>query len=304
MNHVARTPPITSLFGISVALALLGGVMACLWLPWLAPWWLSLVLLLAGCAGWANWPALSLRTMLGDASRRRVLGAFLCGFAWTGLHGAHALAVQLPSSLEKQETIVTGRIVDLPEHEPRRTRFLFEVDADGARRPELQGRTLRLAWYDDEHREDASRPRFGLKAGQRWSLPVRLRAPRGLRNPGGADAEKFAMAQRLTATGYVYAPEMAQRLSTAHGLEAWREAMSARIARQVASPSSRFIRALALGDTRALGDADWEALRANGLTHLIAISGFHVGLVAGFFALIVRGMWWLWPALARRWPLP
>jgi competence protein ComEC len=27
-------------------------------------------------------------------------------------------------------------------------------------------------------------------------------------------------------------------------------------------------------------------------------------LVAGFFALIARGVWWLWPTLARRWPLP
>lgn len=304
MNQVAGTPPLTSLFGIPAALALLGGVVACLWLPWLAPWWLSLVLLLVGVVGWANWPAFPLRICILDASRRRVLGAFLCGFAWTGLHGAHSLALQLPSLLEKQETIVTGRIVDLPEHEPRRTRFMFEVDADGAKQPELQGRMLKLAWYDDEHREDAPHPRFGLKAGQRWSLPVRLRAPRGLRNPGGADAEKFAIAQRLAATGYVYAPEVAERLSTPRGLEAWREAMSARIAQQVPSPSSRFIRALALGDTRALDDADWEALRANGLTHLIAISGFHVGLVAGFFALIARGVWWLWPTLARRWPLP
>lgn len=304
MKHVAGTPPLTSLFGIPVALALLGGVLACLLLPWLAPWWLSLFLLLAGMLGWANWPATPLRMGIPDASRRRILGAFLCGFAWTSLHGAHALAVQLPSSLEKQETIVTGRIVDLPEHEPRRTRFMFEVDADGARQRALQGKALKLAWYDDEHREDAPHPRFGLKAGQRWSLPVRLRAPRGLRNPGGADAEKFAMAQRLAATGYVYAPEMAKRLPAPRGLEAWREAMSARIARQVPSPSSRFIRALALGDTRALDDVDWEALRANGLTHLIAISGFHVGLVAGFFALMARGTWWLWPALARRWPLP
>ncbi|KQY51315.1 DNA internalization-related competence protein ComEC/Rec2 [Lysobacter sp. Root494] len=304
MKYVAGTPLLTSIVGIPVALALLGGVMACLWLPWLAPWWLSLVLLPAGIVGWANWPALPLRVHLPDASRRRILGAFLCGFAWTSLHGAHALAVQLPSSLEKQETIVTGRIVDLPEHEPRRTRFMFEIDLNGAKQPELQGRTLKLAWYDDEHREDAPHPRFGLKAGQRWSLPVRLRAPRGLRNPGGTDAEKFAMAQRLAATGYVYAPEMAECLSAPHGLEAWRETMSARIARQVPSPSSRFISALALGDTRALGDADWEALRANGLTHLIAISGFHVGLVAGFFALIVRGVWWLAPMLGRRSPLP
>ena len=61
MKHVAGTPPHTPLFGLPVALALLGGVVACLWLPWLAPWWLSLVLLLAGMVGWANWPAFPLR---------------------------------------------------------------------------------------------------------------------------------------------------------------------------------------------------------------------------------------------------
>ncbi|PSD45776.1 hypothetical protein C7E24_13995, partial [Stenotrophomonas maltophilia] len=31
-----------------------------------------------------------------------------------------------------------------------------------------------------------------------------------------------------------------------------------------------------------VSDADWEHLRALGLTHLVAISGFHVGVVAGF----------------------
>jgi competence protein ComEC len=238
------------------------------------------------------------------ASKQRIAGAFLCGFALAGLHAAYSLSLQLPRSLEKRETMVSGRIVDLPQQEPRRTSFLFEVDDEGSSQPQLRGRTLRLAWYDEDHRDNAPKPRLALRAGQRWSLPVRLRAPRGLRNPGGADSEKYALAQRLTATGYVYAPQMARRLSPARGLEAWREAMSTRIALHVPSESSRFIRALALGDTRALGDEDWTALRANGLTHLIAISGFHVGLVAGFFALFARGLWWLWPSLARRWPAP
>nr|MDQ3057153.1 DNA internalization-related competence protein ComEC/Rec2 [Pseudomonadota bacterium] len=104
--------------------------------------------------------------------------------------------------------------------------------------------------------------------------------------------------------GYIRRPEAARQLSSAAGLHAWREAKSERIGDSVPAHSARFVRALALGDTRAIDDADWLVLRANGLTHLIAISGFHVGLVAGFFALGIAGTWWLFPWLGRRWPRP
>ncbi|QNP40934.1 DNA internalization-related competence protein ComEC/Rec2 [Lysobacter solisilvae (ex Woo and Kim 2020)] len=312
MSHVARTPPRSSPFAVSIALALLAGVVTCLWLPVLAPWGLSLVSLLAGVLAWAKPVQVASSAAMLRPWLLRHFGVFLCGLGLAGLHGAHALAVQLPAAFEKHEAVVHGVIVDLPQHDVRRTRFLFRVDADGSTLPVLRGRTLRLAWYDEERWERAPRPgaitanpprpRHALKAGERWSLPVRLRAPRGLRNPGAADAEKYAVARRLAATGYVYAPGMARRLTVGTGIEAWREAMSARIAASVTAPSARFVQALALGDTRALDDRDWSVLRANGLTHLIAISGFHVGLVAGFFALLARGVWWLWPALARRWP--
>ena len=52
----------------------------------------------------------------------------LLGFGLAGLHAAHALSLQLPRALGKARCVVTGRIVDLPEHEARRTRFLFRVD--------------------------------------------------------------------------------------------------------------------------------------------------------------------------------
>jgi len=64
------------------------------------------------------------------------------------------------------------------------------------------------------------------------------------------------------------------------------------------------VRALALGDMRALTDDDWDRLRATGLTHLIAISGFHVGLVAGLGAGLVFVAYRLSPGLGRRWPRP
>lgn len=286
MATAARTPR----FGIASAAALLAGVMACLWSPLLAPWPL---LLLAAFSGTFLW------WRRGQHRFLCLAGALLLGFGLAGLHAAHALWLQLPVTWEKRDAVVTGRIVDLPEHEVRRTRFMFRVDGDSRQPAPFRGRLLRLAWYDD----DLAR-RSVLKAGARWELPVRVGTPRGLRNPGGFDAEKHAMAQRITAVGYVHEPALARRLSRPDGLPAWREAMSNRIAASVTKPSSRFIRALALGDTRALDDVDWNTLRADGLTHLIAISGFHVGLVAGFFALSVRGLWWLWPALGRRWPRP
>jgi competence protein ComEC len=67
---------------------------------------------------------------------------------------------------------------------------------------------------------------------------------------------------------------------------------------------ARFVQALALGDTRALSERDWEVLRATGLTHQIAISGFHVGMVAGFGALLLTGFYRLLPALGRALPAP
>jgi competence protein ComEC len=275
------------LLGVATATAILLGVTACLSMPGLPPWPLLALLLPAG--GWLWW----------HGRRGRAGGAMLLGFCLAGLHASHALSIQLPVALEKADLSVSGRIVDLPEHETRRTRFAFRVDRDGRQPDALRGRLLRLAWYDDDRQA-----REGLRAGQAWHFDVRVRAPRGLRNPGGFDSEKYALARRLTANGYIRNPDGAERLAPARGLNAWRESMSARIGQAVPAASSRFVRALALGDTRALDDDDWALLRANGLTHLIAISGFHVGLVAGFVALLASGLWWLWPALGRRVPRP
>ncbi|MCF7220586.1 DNA internalization-related competence protein ComEC/Rec2 [Marilutibacter chinensis] len=254
-------------------------------LPKLPPWPLPVLALpAAGLLLWRGW---------------RWPAAFVLGAALAALHASHALSIQLSPALERTDLEVSGRIVGLPVHEPRRTRFEFRVEHSDARHEVLRGRLLRLSWYDD----DPVAPE-ALRAGQRWRFAARVRAPRGLRNPGGFDGEKHALARRIAANGYVRDPARAQRLTAASGLDAWRETMSARIAVGVPSPTARFVRALALGDTRGLDDADWSLLRANGLTHLIAISGFHVGLVAGFAALLAAALWWLLPGLGRRFPRP
>jgi competence protein ComEC len=62
------------------------------------------------------------------------------------------------------------------------------------------------------------------------------------------------------------------------------------------------VKALSIGDQGAIAKADWERFARTGTNHLVAISGLHVGLVAGFAAWLGGG---LWRSTARtRWPLP
>ncbi|MET0754520.1 MAG: DNA internalization-related competence protein ComEC/Rec2 [Pseudoxanthomonas sp.] len=278
-------------FGVASAAALLLGAGACLLSPILAPWPAQALSLLAGLAWWWR------------GTRWRWMGACLVGFGWAGLHAALVLSAQLPPSWEKRDLVIQGLIEDLPQADPRRTRFRFRVDDDAAQPEPVRGKTLQLSWYDEFDAAEPG-PRTQLQAGARWRLVVQVRAPRGLSNPGGFDSERHALSQRIAATGYVRQVGRARRLSAPRGVDAWRESMSSRIQAAVPSASSRYIRALALGDTRGLDDRDWEILRATGVTHLIAISGFHVGLVAGFFALLAAGLWRCAPARVRRIPRP
>ena len=203
MDTTARTPP----FGIATALALLLGITACLSMPALPPWPAFALPLGAGAWLWSR------------AGGKRIVGASLFGFALCGLHVAHALSQQLPVSLERQDVVVSGRLVDLPVDEARRTRFKLRVD-DAATVPvALRGQLLQLSWYDG-YRETAPSRRFGLRAGSRWRFELRLRAPRGLRNPGVFDSEKSALARRIAASGYVRHPETAKELSGSTGIDA------------------------------------------------------------------------------------
>ncbi len=277
------------------ALALLAGTLACLWLP--APPRPCVLVWLACAAVLLRWPR----------PRAPLWLAVACaGFVLAGVRAEVALSRQLPPEMEAQVATVRGTVVELPVREPRRTRFTFIVDAAADQPAALRGRRLRLSWYDAYHAPPfpPNAPRYRVAAGSRWRFEVKLRAPRGLRDPGAADVEKQLLIDRVVATGHIRDDANARRIAPPRGLDAWRERMSARIAVAVPGEGARFVRALALGDTRGLDDTDWARLRAAGLTHLIAISGFHVGLVAGAAAWLVRGLWWLWPALGRRWPRP
>jgi competence protein ComEC len=244
--------------------------------------WINVSLCVLGLVGW-----IALRHV-------RWIGVLLFGFAWACLQGGYALSLRLPAELVGQDIAVVGHVDGLPQHANGELRFDFITDREG-NPAGVAGKHLRLGWY---------RTSVEVAPGERWKLLVKLRRPRGVLDPGGFDFEELALERRIAATGYVRKPETALKLGATPSIDALRERWSARIADAVRSPSSRFIRALALGDTRALTETDWDTLRATGLNHQVAISGFHVGIVASFGALVGWLIYWIFPRLGLLWPRP
>src|SRR5688572_22334473 len=128
---------------VGIAAALVAGVVACLSLPALPHWAWFLALLIAGAIAFAT----SAFRSMPHACSYGAMAVF--GFSLAGLHAAHAMSQRLPDAPGSRDATVAGTIVDLPVTEPRRVRFHFRIDDNATQHPQLRGRLVRLAWYED-----------------------------------------------------------------------------------------------------------------------------------------------------------
>lgn len=270
---------------IVIAVAFLAGVVTVQWLTRLPPPWLDALLGVVALMLVWRFP------------RLRWLAVLVLGVAWAAWRGDVAMHSRLPRHLEKSDIDVVGTVRDLPRDGRIANRFVLDIeharlDGEPLR---LRGRT-RVSWYG----APSGRP----APCSRWHLRLRLKRPRSLLNPGGFDSERSALERREVATGYVRAKGDNHPLPQASWcVDRLRAAVSRAIAGAI--PDARdahLLQSLAVGDTRGLDDNDWNVARANGISHLLAISGFHVGMAALFGAWLVRGLWWLFPGLARYLP--
>lgn len=271
-------------------------------IAWIAAAWVG------GCAlalaGSRLAPSLPLAAALAAAlltsfrDRRALLAvAGLLGALWTTQIAHRHLAARLPVALEGRTLVVSGRVSDLPRAEPGRVRFALAVShvEDPQGRPVPRLRRISLSWY----RPPAIIPR----AGERWRFAVRLKRPRSLADPGGFDYAGWAFAHGIGATGYVYGNRASRLGAAGRGLTALR----ARIAREIsatlgASPYAGLVAGLSVGARGNVSEAQWRTLRATGTTHLLAISGLHLGLIAAFVYLLVGAAVRRIPALVARVP--
>lgn len=82
-----------------------------------------------------------------------------------------------------------------------------------------------------------------------------------------------------------------------------REGLATRIRTALPRPAGTIAAALMTGDRGGIPEQVISDLRDAGLAHLLAISGLHVGLLAGILFFAVRGCLALWEGVALRFPI-
>jgi competence protein ComEC len=254
-----------------------------------------------------------------------LLLALLFGFGLTGLRAVIFQAGALAPALEGRDIEVTGRVMAMPQRNDEGLRFRFAVESarlDGAA-VHLPPR-IYLGWYagfgfreptasaggPDNPEADTraaavlalQRQPPALRAGERWQMTVRLKAPHGNSNPHGFDYELWLWEQGLQGTGYVRAGprDPVPRLlddSWRHPVERARQVLRDAVYAQVDDRQlAGVVAALLVGDQNAIERADWDVFRATGVAHLMSISGLHITMFAW---LAAQGVGFLWRRSTR-----
>ncbi len=249
------------------------GVCALLLIPELPPF-PAVALLLSALAGLWLW--------------RHPAVFFVLGFAFAFWRVEQVLEHTLPPALEGETVVLSGQVVALPMRTPTRLRFRFRVQEMADTRA-WQGLLL-LSWYNE------AAPT--LLPGEWWQLHVRLKQPHGMANQGGFDYEAWLLQNHIRATGYVREHPGNIRIAPARGrypdrlrqrcLEALKTVLQGH-------PQAALIYALTLGERGHISAAQWQTLRRTGTTHLLAISGLHIGMIALLAIWASRLLWLAWP---------
>jgi competence protein ComEC len=137
-----------------------------------------------------------------------MLAAGAVGFASTGLRSQAFEVGALDPVLEGRDLRVVGVVTDMPQRNESGLRFTLHSDAATfAGRAVAVPALIDVGWYSGNfsHGGDCADLQGALgnvRAGDRWSMTLRLKAPHGSRNPFGFDFEPWLWERGVQATAY------------------------------------------------------------------------------------------------------
>ncbi|HEY6010343.1 MAG TPA: DNA internalization-related competence protein ComEC/Rec2, partial [Nitrospirota bacterium] len=210
------------------------------------------------------------------------IAAYLYSAAWLPAdHYARLITT------DRDTHAVTGRIASPLDRDPDRTGFVLDLrDIDGA---PVSGR-IRATVYE---------PASAIGYGDVIRFKGKLYKPRGLSNPGGFDYPAFLARSGIFLNASVKSADAIEVLSSGSGvfrsIQDLRERIRQAFLASTDGPGSAVLQAMVLGEEGGLSDELRDRFMAAGVTHIISISGSHLGMLAVLCFGLFRGMMLLLP---------
>ncbi|MEX2450715.1 MAG: ComEC/Rec2 family competence protein [Rhodospirillales bacterium] len=257
------------------------------------PLWLGV----AGLLGFAA-AAYALRLWWGWLAVLLALAALALGFGAAQWRTVQVAAPVLEKKLDW--VTVQGRVLRVERFEKRLRVTLGDLRIQRLDAPQTPARIrVRLIGKQPD-----------LRPGDWISIRASLVPPPAPAAPGAFDFQRQAYFQRLGAVGFalgrarVLDSHALEHIASFHtALAQVRQNLTERILSFDKTEAGAIAAALMTGDRSAIPEETMEAVRDSGLAHLLAISGLHIGLVAGILFVGVRGAFALVPPLTLRFPI-
>ena len=181
---------------------------------------------------------------------------------------------------------ITGKIASPLDRDPARTAFIMDLaDIDGTPvsgklRVSIQNRQTLVGYGDRVH------------------VIGTMYRPRGYHNPDGFDYASYLAQSGIYRTVSVKDGSSIRIIGTGSGMfrtiQDWRERIRQAFLASTSGPGSAILQAMVLGEEGGLTGDIRERFMAAGVTHIISISGSHLGMVAllcfGLARLLMRLM--------------
>lgn len=218
----------------------------------------------------------------GIVSRRwyRTMATLMAALFLGVLLAWHAYHPALPA---EGDYLIRGTVVQLVnvEEDGHVQTRLAEVRLNGQPGPDAY-----WTFYLDE---EEPLPEW-LIPGVRVEMTARVYHPSGKENPGGFDFKEYLLQQNIR-IGIYGADEM--NAVQAHGslqgmLAELRHALSLQLEQVMGDEAGEYAAAMLLGMQDILPDEDVAAFRKLGVAHILSVSGYHVGVLAGMLLLLLR----------------
>jgi len=214
----------------------------------------------------------------------------LAGAGWYTARGNYLapndITFELSPRFKPAAAVVVGVVDGDPDQKPYGTVFPLKIKAatiEGVvKRP--SGRAL-ASIYEN----------VALRYGDEVSIKGKIVAPKPARNPGGFDYRSYLKNSGMTAAVTAARAKDVRLVARGRGnplvaasFAARRKAASV-LARAVGGDEAAVLNGLTLGARAEIDPAVLEDFRGAGTMHLLAISGFNVGLVAFLLFLVLAG---------------